>query len=1009
LCLSLNAQIKEQYTSLKTYAFSDPDPIPILKSNPKIYPYHKFEGYEQEGKPQDWKTIHLENDFIELWVLPEVGGKLWGAREKSTGEEFIYRNEVMKFRNIAMRGPWTSGGIEFNFGVIGHTPATATPVDYILEENEDGSLSCVVGAMDLPSRTQWRVRIRLPKDKAYFETEALWYNPTPQHQAYYNWMTAAAAATEDLQFFCPGDQYVKHSGEVRPYPMEYGRNISNYKENDFTGSKSYHVVGEYNDFFGGYFKEQDYGFGHWSRYDEMPGQKLWIWALSRAGGIWEDLLTDTDGQYIEFQAGRLFDQYFPGETNPISQATFSPHTSDQWTELWFPVKGIGGLTDVSPQGILHLKATKEQLSFGINSLTKANGTLKIYTNDIVTYEKALDLQPMSVFQDSITWNATENWRIEVPEMNLQYSSNPKERLIERPFSPSKITEIPLFEQHFRAGLEAKEYRDYEKAEKELNACLGENPAHLEALAHFAELHYWKAEYDEGLKLVLEALALDTYHPQANYVAGILYKAKKNYLNAKEMLGWAARSMEYRSAAYALMAEIELAENELANAIHYGEKSLHFNQFNVAAHQVLIVAYRLNEKREQAKNYVQVLLKIDPLCHFARFEKHLLEDSDYQQFIRNEFPYQTYLEMAIIYHNMGQDAMAVKVLGDAPNHVLVDLWMAYLTNLPNRLENIAQRSIEFVFPYRSETLVPLKWAIGQSDNWKWKYYLGLNLWGKNRKSEAQYLLKIIDNQADEAVFYLSRATLSPNTKARDLKKALALDTDNWRSHQALIQHFQSENKHDLSLKVSQKAVQQFPDNYALALLHSKSLIHQEQYQAAIQQLQKTQVLPFEGAYEGRHLYEWAHYGYALKLMQKQQYAQAEKVLLAAKEWPENLGVGKPYDSDERMADYLLYQLYTKQKQTEKAIFFKDKVVEYTRRFPLQNKLIILLGLELMPATQRSNFVLQSYPVIEDLPKSLRWAVYQSIGNEEEAKSLQPEEVDISFRLIQEVLRGMKDER
>ena len=306
------AIITEYTESLKTYSFGDPDPVPVLTSNPKIYPYHKIEGYTMEPVMQDWKIVKLENDYIEVYILPEVGGKIWGAIEKSTGEEFIYRNEVMKFRNISMRGPWTSGGIEFNFGIIGHHPSTATPVDYATKINEDGSVSCTVGNMDLPSHTQWRVEIYLEPDKAYFETRVLWNNPTHDSQPYYNWMTGAAVATDDLQFFSPGNQYLGHPGEEHPWPMDVeGRDLSKYSENNFGGSKSYHVVGEYNDFFGGYYHNKNFGFGHWSPYDEMPGQKLWIWALSRSGGIWEDLLTDADGQYIEFQAGRLLNQYSP--------------------------------------------------------------------------------------------------------------------------------------------------------------------------------------------------------------------------------------------------------------------------------------------------------------------------------------------------------------------------------------------------------------------------------------------------------------------------------------------------------------------------------------------------------------------------------------------------------------------------------------------------------------------------------------------------------------------------
>ena len=150
---STPARITEEIRVLETYPFSDPNPIPILASDRRLYPYHTFEGYSNTSEPREWKVVKMENDLIEVFVLPEVGGKVWGAVVKATGHEFIYRNEVMKFRDIALRGPWTSGGVEFNFGVIGHTPATATHVDYLLRENEDGSVSCFVGAMDLPSRT----------------------------------------------------------------------------------------------------------------------------------------------------------------------------------------------------------------------------------------------------------------------------------------------------------------------------------------------------------------------------------------------------------------------------------------------------------------------------------------------------------------------------------------------------------------------------------------------------------------------------------------------------------------------------------------------------------------------------------------------------------------------------------------------------------------------------------------------------------------------------------------
>jgi hypothetical protein len=114
LAVAQHAHISEEKKSILTYGYSDPNPVPVLidATKYKIYPYHVYDGYSLEGKQQQWKVVKLENDYIEVFILPEIGGKVWGAIEKSTGKAFIYQNDVIKFRNVAWRGPWTSGGIE---------------------------------------------------------------------------------------------------------------------------------------------------------------------------------------------------------------------------------------------------------------------------------------------------------------------------------------------------------------------------------------------------------------------------------------------------------------------------------------------------------------------------------------------------------------------------------------------------------------------------------------------------------------------------------------------------------------------------------------------------------------------------------------------------------------------------------------------------------------------------------------------------------------------------------
>ena len=205
-----HASIRNEKMEMDSYMFSDPDPV----ANPgRIYPYFRFDGYTNNSVKKEWNMVVLENEYIQVYVCPDIGGKIWGAIEKSTGKEFLYFNHVVKFRDVAMRGAWTSGGLEYNFGDVGHIPTCATPVDYQMKENNDGSVSCIVGAIDLPSRTKWNVEIKLEPGKAYFKTIVSWFNNTQLPCTYYHWMNAAAKSGGNLEFIYPGNKRIGHGGE----------------------------------------------------------------------------------------------------------------------------------------------------------------------------------------------------------------------------------------------------------------------------------------------------------------------------------------------------------------------------------------------------------------------------------------------------------------------------------------------------------------------------------------------------------------------------------------------------------------------------------------------------------------------------------------------------------------------------------------------------------------------------------------------------------------------------
>ena len=158
------ATVREYKKTIRTYPFADPNPIAAFE---RIYPYFRYDRYTNQPVDREWTVVELENPYIRVQVLPEIGGKIWSAIEKATGRAFIYDNHVVKFRDVAMRGPWTSGGIEPNYGIIGHTPNVATPVDYVTATGGDGSARVTIGTLDLLTRTPWRLEIELPADKAY--------------------------------------------------------------------------------------------------------------------------------------------------------------------------------------------------------------------------------------------------------------------------------------------------------------------------------------------------------------------------------------------------------------------------------------------------------------------------------------------------------------------------------------------------------------------------------------------------------------------------------------------------------------------------------------------------------------------------------------------------------------------------------------------------------------------------------------------------------------------------
>lgn len=977
--------VREYKKIFKTYSFSDPDPIARMGG---IYPYYRFDGYTDKSISKEWKVVELENDFITVMVLPEIGGKIWGAWEKSTGKPFLYYNQVVKFRDVAMRGPWTSGGIEANYGIIGHTPNCATPMDYMIEKKDDGSVSCYIGTLDLLTQTYWTIEINLPKDKAYFTTRSFWHNSTPLEQPYYTWMNTGIKAAGNLEFIYPGNRYIGHGGEYADWKInrENGKDISFYEQNNFGVYKSYHVFGKYTDFFGAFWHDENFGMGRYSTHDEKPGKKIWIWGLSEQGMIWDKLLTDTDGQYVEVQSGRLFNQAAEQSTfTPFKNLGFAPATSDEWIEYWFPVKGTDGFVKANSFGALNLRVDKGYLNIYFSPLQDLTEELTVFDGTALVYSKKVNFKILKVFSDSIKFNGnTDNLTVTLGDTKLTYKSNPTDGILNRPIDSPKDFDWNSSYGLYLQGKEKMRLRQYVLAEEKLKACLAKEPNYLPALSEMSMLMYRNMEYQKALDYARHAISIDTYDPAGNYYYGLVNIQLGMITDAKDGFDLASLTGEYRSASYLELGKIYLRENDYENALRYATKSLSVNTSNMASYQLMAVVYRLTNKKDQAMETLRKLNTLNPLNHFNRFEEYLWQKSDinknkFTSLIRNEIPQETFLQVADWYFSLGLWKESLDVLRLSPPTPEVYYWMAFLKNkvkdgnVQEFIDKANNLSPEMVFPFRSISAEVLNWVIGQTENWKPKYYLGLIYWNRNNQTRAKELFSQC-GEPDFAPFYATLASLANDGNYSSyLDKASKLDPQQWRYGKLLINHFTQKKDYTKALSTAKQYHERFPQDFRINMMLAKCLLLTNEYKACIDLLNKTTILPYEGATDGRQLYRQAWLMLAVQQMQSKKYSAALTSIGTARLWPENLGVGKPYeeDIDSRLENYMEGICYEKMKKTDQVMKKWNTIVSFKTNVNNTNTLVTSLALKKAGRHNEGEKLLSEWLLKEPDSKLARW--------------------------------------
>lgn len=358
--------------TIDTYEPGEPDAYPQFLdrrvyqgSSGRIYPLPIIDSVSHEKAPRVWQAIHLENAYVRLVLLPELGGRIHIGYDKVAGYDFLYRNNVIKPALVGVTGPWISGGIEFNWPQH-HRPATFLPTQAHIEREADGSAIVWHSDLDPLQRMRGTHGVRLRPGSSALEVEAVLHNRTDMPQTFLWWANVAARSHERYQSFFPDDvAYVAdHARRAitafphadRPYyGVDYPA-LAAEREGadriDFYGNipvpSSYMITDTDDAFFGGYDHEADAGFVHWADRSISPGKKQWTWGDGPIGRAWDDQLTDGDGPYVELMAGVYTD-------NQPDFAWLLPGETKRFRQMWFPIHQTGPVRQATPDAAVGMR------------------------------------------------------------------------------------------------------------------------------------------------------------------------------------------------------------------------------------------------------------------------------------------------------------------------------------------------------------------------------------------------------------------------------------------------------------------------------------------------------------------------------------------------------------------------------------------------------------------------------------------------------------------------------
>src|SRR5262245_30596594 len=397
--------------NIPTYGVDEPDKNPMFLekrvyqgSSGVVYPYPVIDRVFDQKSDRPYTALFLENRFLKIMILPEIGGRVQMALDKTNNYHFIYYNRVIKPALVGLAGPWISGGIEFNWPQH-HRPSTFQPVDWRLVDNGDGSHTVWCSEIERMFFTQGVHAFTLYPNRAILEISVQLYNRTAEPQTFLWWANPAEHVNDDYQSVFPPDVHAvmdhgKRDVSAFPiatgtyYKVNYapGTDISRYKNIPVpTYYMAYHSDF---DFVVSDDEDRRAGMMHVANHHVVPGKKQWTWGHSDFGQAWDRQLTDADGPYIELMCGAYTD-------NQPDFSWIQPGEQKRFTQIFLPYKLIGPATNASREAVVSLDAADGNARIGVYVTRPRRIQALLLRDGAPLYERAADLSPETALIDEV--------------------------------------------------------------------------------------------------------------------------------------------------------------------------------------------------------------------------------------------------------------------------------------------------------------------------------------------------------------------------------------------------------------------------------------------------------------------------------------------------------------------------------------------------------------------------------------------------------------------------------